>query len=395
GGGYTGLSAALELAGKGRDVVLLEANGVGWGCSGRNGGQISADMKCGLGPAERNLGKDDARKIYEMTRAAVRLIDERAARYGMEIERCHGHFTAATKASALRALEAEQRHMAEVYGMTHLELVKGEAVREHVDSPRYVGGLADPEGGHIHPLKYALGLACAAEGAGARIHEATPALEVRSGEAGRPARVRTKMGTVTAEAVLVAANGYLGDLVPSMARGIMPVGSYIAATRPLGEERARALIGRNEAIVDTNRILHYYRMSSDHRLLFGGRLATSLWRQPDLPRAMRAMVARVFPQLDDVGFDYLWSGDVAVTMNRAPQLGRLDGGIYYAQGYSGHGAALSGFFGKLAAEAIAGESEGFDLFGRLPAHDFPGGAGLRRPLFAAALLWCRLRDILP
>jgi gamma-glutamylputrescine oxidase len=348
-----------------------------------------------MATAERALGREDAQRLFQATRAAVRLIDERAAQFGMDIERRHGHFTAATKASALRTLRADQHHMLDRYGLENLELVEGEALRQHVNSPYYVGGLANPEGGHIHPLKYALGLASAAERAGARIHEATAAQAVRPATRIGPAQVVTATGTVSADAVLVAANGYLGRLVPRLARRIMPVGSYIVATEPLGEERARSLIGHNEAIVDTNRILHYYRMSVDHRLLFGGRIASSLLRTPDLPQGMRRMVEHVFPQLSGIRFDYLWGGDVAVTMTRAPQLGRLDGAVYYAQGYSGHGVALSGFFGKLVAEAIAGENEAFDLFGRLPAQEFPGGTVLRQPLFGMAMLWYRLRDIMP
>ena len=260
-----------------------------------------------------------------------------------------------------------------------------------VASPIYVGGLYDAGAGHLHPLNYCLGLAKAAREAGARIFENS---KVERLEIGRPAVAVTEKGRVTADFVVLAGNAYLGELVPSIRAKIMPVGTYIAATTTLGENRAKSLIPDDLAVADTNFVLNYYRRSPDHRMLFGGRVSYSTLMPPDLPRALRHKMLEVFPQLDDVSFDFTWGGFVAITVERTPDVGRVAPNVYYAQGYSGTGVALSGVVGKIVAEAIAGQAERVDLFAKLPHTPFPGGPALRTPLLAAAMLWYRLRDLL-
>ena len=259
-------------------------------------------------------------------------------------------------------------------------------------APAYVGGMTDAGAGHLQPLNYCLGLARAAEAAGARIFEAS---EVVGLDLGSNPSARTATGRVRARYLVLGCNAYLGDLVPRVQRKIMPVGTYIGATEVLGENRARSLIPRDEAVCDCNFVLNYYRRSADHRLLFGGRVSYSTLVPPNLPQAMRSKMLQVFPQLEDVGFEFTWGGFVAITVERTPHLGRIGPNVYFAQGFSGQGVALTGIAGLIIAEAIAGQAERFDVFTRLPHSDFPGGRLLRTPTLALAMLWYRMRDLLP
>lgn len=283
----------------------------------------------------------------------------------------------------------------EDHGYRQACMVGGDEVRAMVASDAYVGGLHDGDSGHLNPLAYALGLARAAEAAGALLFEGSRVTSIKGLDAGAGGRVTvcTTRGEVRAAYLLLAGNAYLGGLVPQLRRKVMPVGTYIIATERLGQERARALIPGDIAVADCNFVLNYFRLSHDHRMLFGGRVSYSTIPPRNLVRSMRASMVKVFPQLADVGIDYSWGGYVGITVDRTPHLGRLAPNVFFAQGFSGHGVALTGLAGKLFAEAVAGTAERFDLFARLRHMDFPGGP-LRTPALVLAMLYYRLRDLL-
>lgn len=389
GAGFTGLSAALELAGRGYDVALLEAESVGWGASGRNGGQICTGFSTGMKEIEARAGAQDARTCWAIAEEGKRLIAENVARHRIACELKWGYIHVAPKPGDNAYLAEKQREYA-AYGHEETELLDKAALEQRLGSRRYHGGLRDARAGHFHPLNYCLGLADAAQAAGVRIFERSPVTAV---ETGPGPRARTAHGSVRAKFLVICGNAYLGRLVPALYRKIMPVGSFIAATEPLGENRARALIRDDDAICDTNFIVDYFRLSADRRLLFGGRCSYSTLEPRDLKAFMRPRMLRVFPQLDDAGIDYCWGGYIGITVNRIPDVGRLSDTVYYAHGYSGQGVALAGVCGRLLAEAIAGQAERFDVMARFRHRPFPGGP-VRTPLLVLAMLYYRLRDAL-
>jgi len=391
GAGIAGCAAALELAERGYRVALLEARQVGWGASGRSGGQAIF----GYGTSQARLrslaGPDAARAMWEVSVEALRWIRERVARHAIDCDLHWGHVHVALKSRQRRELLELQHELETQYGYRSLRFLEREELHALLATDRYVAGLRDSGSGHLHPLNYTLGLAAAAESAGARIHEASP---VETIEPGDPARVHTCAGCVRARHVVLTRGGYVAGLhLPGDWR-IMPVGTYVGATPVLGEARLRQLMRENVAVADVNFVLDYFRPSADHRLLFGGRVSYSGIDERDTGRATRARMLKVFPQLADVGLEYVWGGFVDISMNRAPDFGRIGDNVYYLQGFSGHGIAMSGMAGHLVAQAIAGQSERFDLYGRIRHGVFPGGRALRTPALVLAMLWFRLRDLL-
>lgn len=391
GAGLTGASCALELARRGYRVVVLEANRVGWGASGRSGGQMIFGYSCGEDNLEKWLGPDDARRVWDMSLEAIELIRERVREHAIDCDLAAGHLHTALKPRQMRMLEQWRGMLGDRFGYASLELWDREATRAAVASERYIGGLFDPNSGHLHPLNYTLGLVRAADRAGAAFFEGSRATGIAPGV--EPV-VTTERGSVKCRYVVLGANAYLGGLNRRLAARIMPVGTYIGASEPLGAERARSLIRDNLAVADTNFVLDYFRLSGDHRMLFGGRVSYSTVVPPDLVAAMKRRMVKVFPQLSDVAVDYAWGGYVGITRNRAPDFGRIGENVFYAQGFSGHGIALTGLAGKLMAEAVAGSAERFDVFSRIPHADFPGGTLLRTPALVLAMFWYRLRDLL-
>ena len=394
GGGFTGLSAALDLAARGYRVVLLEAHRVGWGASGRNGGQIVSGFNRSLGQMAKAVGREDARRLWDLALEATALLRERVQRHAIDCDLAWGYVLGALKRRHLAELEAAADEWSEL-GYHAARMLDGDAVRAAVACPRYIGGLYDAGSGQLHPLNYALGLATAAIAAGAEIYEGTAAVGVVEGPR---LRIRTAAGGVDADFLILAGNAYLPSLSPTIERvvrsRVMPVSTYMIATAPLGPERARALIPSGAAVADLNFVLNYYRLSSDHRLLFGGGVSYSRVPPPGVGRTLRRTMLRFFPQLADIGVDYAWGGDVAITRNRIPHFGWLGPRILFAQGFSGHGVALTGLAGRLMAEAIAGSAERFDVFARYPHHPFAGGRLLRLPALVLAMAWFRLRDLL-
>ncbi|GAB5469210.1 MAG: FAD-binding oxidoreductase [Rhodospirillales bacterium] len=389
GAGYSGLHAALNLAERGYKVTVLEAARVGWGASGRNGGQICTGFNHGMEPYKEILGGDAARQLFDLAEEAKNLLAERVRRHAIDCDLVWGYVTAAEKRRHLEEAKADVEEAAKRYGYDKLRLLDRDAMAAEVDSPRFIGGLADSGAGHLHPLNYCLGLARAAEAAGIQIHEDSRVTLLRHGA---PVEVETATGSVKADFLVLACNAYLDDLAPEVGATVMPTATYMTATEVLGENRARALIPKNPAIGDFNFVTNYFRRSADHRLLFGGGVSYTAAMPADLPRRMRATMLSVFPQLADVKQDFTWGGNVAITMNRKPHLGRTRPNVYFAQGYSGMGVAMTAISGKVIAEAIAGQAERFDLFAALPHRAFPGGRHLRAPTLALAMTWFRLRD---
>ncbi|WP_082112806.1 NAD(P)/FAD-dependent oxidoreductase [Pseudoxanthomonas suwonensis] len=390
GAGYTGLSAALELAEAGYRVVVLEAERIGWGASGRNGGQAIVGYGCEQSTLEDLLGHDAARTLFGLSREGMDLLRARIARHRIECDWRDGHAHVPVKPRQERALRAGIVEMAQKYDYP-LRWWDRRRLRDELESDRYLGAVYDPASGHLHPLEYAFGLARAALAAGVRIFERSPVVELVRGA--RP-RLRTPQGEVAADFAVLAGNAWLRGVAPELESRVMPVGTYIAATAPLGVERARALIRNDMAVADVNWALDYFRLSRDHRLLFGGRASYSSWPPPNLRGVMRRRIHNVFPQLDDMPIEYLWGGYVDISLNRAPHWGRLAPNVYFAQGFSGHGVASTGLAGRLIAEAIRGQSERLDLFAKIPHAPFPGGRALRTPLLVLAMAWYKLRDAL-
>ena len=395
GAGYAGLSAAVELAERGYSVVLLEAQRVGWGASGRNGGQaivgFGSDGECAI---EKQLPAQDARRAWDVTVDGLRLLRERIGRYAIDCDYRPGYLSLSVKPRKSDALRRWMDHAASAYGYP-LRWIGHDEIGQWVASSRFDAGVFDAGSGHLHPLKYCLGLAAAARQAGVRLYENSAVFLVERGE--RPL-VKTAQGECQCRFVVLAGNVYLGEygdaVAPEVAARIMPVGTYMVATEPMAAERADALMRGRPAASDTNFVLDYFRVSADHRLLFGGGDSYSGSTPRDLIARIRASMLAVFPQLADLDLPYAWGGFVDITMNKAPDFGRLGHNIYYLQGFSGHGLALAGMAGQLVAVAIAGQAERFDLFARIRHHAFPGGAWMRTPALVLGMLYYRLRDYL-
>jgi gamma-glutamylputrescine oxidase len=392
GAGIAGCSSALHLAQSGLSVVLLEQHRVSWGASGRSGGQALFGIATGQAKLERLLGPADARVVWNVSVEALALMRDLIRRYSIDCDWTEGFLYTAVKERHVRELQAELKELRERFGYPSVRYVPRGELRELLATDRYLGALYDSNSAHLHPLNYTLGLARVAEQHGVRIFESTRATSFSP--AGSQVRVHTPNGEVRARFLVLCGNVYLGDTAPALAAKIMAVATYIVATEPLGTERARQLITNNAAVSDMNWVLDYFRRSADTRLLFGGRVNYSGLKSFDAPGATRARMLRVFPQLNDVRMEYAWGGHVDITLNRAPHFGRLAPNVYFLQGFSGHGIALTGIAGKLVAEAISGTAARFDVFARIPHGNFPGGEALRRPALVLAMLWYRLRDLL-
>ncbi|MFZ1098367.1 MAG: FAD-binding oxidoreductase [Steroidobacteraceae bacterium] len=393
GGGIAGCSAALHLAERGFKVVLLEQHRIGWGASGRSGAQAIFGVAAGQTKLTRLIGAAGARAVWDVSVEGLTLMRELIGRFSIDCDWVAGYLLAAVKERHLRELEDELAELREHYGYSSMRYVPREELRSLLATERYPGALYDANSGHLHPLNYTLGLAAAGESLGVRIFEDSRARGFLTDGSGG-VRVPAPGGEVRARHLVLCGNVYLGDTAPQLASRIMAVATYIVATDPLGEARARGLIANNAAVSDMNWVLDYFRRSADHRLLFGGRVNYSGLRSFDAPAATRARMLAVFPQLRDVRVEYAWGGEVDITLNRAPHFGRLAPNVYFLQGFSGHGIALTGIAGKLIAEAVSGTAGRFDVFARIPHRNFPGGAALRRPALVLAMLYYRLRDLL-
>jgi gamma-glutamylputrescine oxidase len=399
GGGLAGLSAALELRQRGFSVTLLEAQTIGHGASGRNGGQAIYGLACDITTIAQQLGDAAARQVFAMTIEALDLMRERIATHAIDCEWRDGYLGVALNARKARALRDEVDLLAARYDHA-LTWIDAKDLPRWIDSPRYLAAAHDPRSGHLHPLKYTLGLARAAAAAGAALHEDSAVTTIAPHPQG--VLLRTVGGaTLSARHLLLAGNVYLQSvapaLAPQLAARIMPVGTYIVCTEAMAPELAASLIPCGAAVCDNNLVLDYFRTTADHRLLYGGRVSYSTRTPMGLAGSMMRRMRQTFPQLRETAAEHAWGGFVDISMNRAPDFGRLAGfndRVYYLQGFSGHGLALTGLAGKLVAEAIAGDASRFDVFARLKHLPFPGGKALRTPALVLGMAYARLRDLL-
>jgi len=385
GAGYTGLSAALHLAERGYSVIVLEAHRAGFGASGRNGGQVGPGQRIEQDAIEKMVGRDEARKLWDIGLEARDLVRDLILRHDMECPFKPGVIHADWAARDVPHAHAYAEKLARDYDYHDIEPLDRAAMQGIVNTPAYQGGVIDHGAGHLHPLRFALGLARAAQAAGAQIFEGSLVVDIQQGA---KVRVQTKTGHVTADHVLLAANGYLGGLVPQVAAKVMPINNFIIATEPLP---AGTVLTRDVAVADSKFVINYFRLSEDGRLLFGGGESYG-YRFPDIIKTVRKPMLEVFPQLKDTKIDYSWGGTLAITMTRLPCFLRIGPNVLSASGYSGHGVALATMAGKIMAAAVAGQSEQFDIMARVRLPSFPGGRALRSPLLALAMTWFSLRD---
>lgn len=388
GAGYTGLSTALFLLEHGFSVTVLEAARVGFGASGRNGGQIVNSYSRDIDAIERQLPAKQAQLLGEMAFEGGRIIRDRIARYNIQCDLKDGGVFAALTGKQLGHLEA-QKKLWERYGHTQLELLDARGIREVVGTDRYIGGMLDMSGGHIHPLNLALGEAAAVASLGGKLYEQSAAIRI---DRGANPVVHTAQGQVKARFVVVAGNAYLGGLVPELAAKSMPCGTQVLATEPLSEELARSLLPQDYCVEDCNYLLDYFRLSADRRLIYGGGVVYGARDPADIEAIIRPKMLQTFPQIKDVKIDFTWTGNFLLTLSRLPQVGRLGDNIYYSQGCSGHGVTYTHLAGKVLAEALRGQAERFDAFAGLPHYPFPGGQLLRVPFTALGATYYQLRD---
>lgn len=390
GGGYMGLSAALHLRQRGYSVALLEAHRLGWGASGRNGGQLGSGQRREVDDLEAMVGRERAQALWQVGEASKALVKELIAEHGIACDLKPGIFYADHKRRYTAHSRALVEKMQRDYSYNELEFLAEADTRALVGSNAYYSGTLDHGAAHLHPLNFALGLARAATAAGTRIFEGTQVTEIGSGS---PATVRTHAGAeVTADQVVYACNGYLESLNGHVADRVMPMNNFMIATEPLSDTDARALIARDVAVADSKFVINYFRLSADNRLLFGGGENYSFQFPKDIKGFVRKPLLEIYPQLRDVRLDYGWGGTLGITMNRLPFFTQLAPNQWSAGGFSGHGVGMATLAGQLVAEAIDGHMSRFDIMQAIPTHVFPGGRHLRWPLMVLGMLYYALRD---
>lgn len=393
GAGFTGVSAALCLAERGYDVILIEANRVGWGASGRNGGQlidgiVEADK---LEVVRRKYGDHAADTLRQIGIDSRNVVVERIEKYGIDCDLKYGFLDVALNDEDVEYFKAEIERKRATHYPHEMTFVPKEELHTVIGSDIYVGGLVHHANGHLHPLNLCIGEARAAESLGVRIFEQSKVTRVQHGD--KP-RVETENGVVHAKKVVLAGNAYLGKVEPRLYGAVVPAGSYIIATAPLGDQLAAKLLPQDMAVCDQRVGLNYFRLSADKRLLFGGLCNYSGRHPKDITASMRPKMLRVFPQLEDAAIDYEWGGYLAISIKRIPQLGRIKGNTYFAHGYSGHGLAPAHLAGKILADTICGDAERFDVFDRIWHWKLPGGKWFANPALALGMLYYRLKEIL-
>lgn len=398
GGGMTGGAAALRLSEEGKSVAVLEARHVAWGAAGRSGGQMIVGYNKSHAWLAKHTTPEIARHLLDINLQGINDIIAICDKHDIQCDIKRGHYHVGLKPRH----EAELEEMLREYhamGLKDTQLFTGREVNEHVCSPLYTSALYDPLSGHLHPMNYTLGLMHAANSAGAEIYEYTPVRRIRTqNDTAFPYLVETQSGhRVRSRHVIMATNAYIDGLEPRAAKTIMPVGTYITATEPLGEQRCRELIANDSAVADVNFVLNYFRCSADHRMLFGGRATYSTITPKTIATTIEREMRRVFPQLSAAKIDYTWGGYVAITQNRLPHIGRLndDRHLYFAQGYSGHGVILSTVCGRIVADAILGDDHALKSFEAIKHRAFFGGKFLRTPSLVLAMTYYKLRDFLP
>jgi glycine/D-amino acid oxidase-like deaminating enzyme len=393
GGGFSGLNTAIELAERGFSVVLLEGRRIGWGASGRNGGQLIRGVGHGLEQFSSVVGNDGVRAMSLMGLEAVEIVRQRINHYDIQCDLTWGYCDLANKSRDLEHLKEEAVALKSLGYCHDVRILEADQVHSVVGSHQYVGGMIDMGSGHLHPLNLALGEARVAQGLGVKLFENSMVTRI---DYGPQVKVHTAQGCVTAKNLVLGCNAYLNGLNTELSGKVLPAGSYIIATEPLDEATARQLLPQNFAVCDQRVTVDYYRLSADRRLLFGGACHYSGRDPKDIAAYMRPKMLNVFAQLADVKIDYQWGGMIGIGANRLPQIGQLAShpNVFYAQAYSGHGLNATHLAGRLLAEAINGQASGrFELFAKVPHMTFPGGKYLRSPLLALGMLWHRFKEL--
>jgi gamma-glutamylputrescine oxidase len=388
GGGYTGLSSAIHLAERGYSVCLLEAERVGWGASGRNGGQCTIGQRHPQDDLEERYGLEEARRLWDLGVEAVATVRELIERFDIACDLKRGNLQVAQKRSDAEWYRGHAEHMQSRYGFD-IRYIEGSELEFLSGTDVFRGGLVEYASAHLHPLNYALGLAAAAASLGVRIHENS---RVTGYGRSSPVVVNTAQGRVRARYVVLGCNGYLGRLEPRVAGRIMPLNNFILATEPLSETQQRQINPEDHCVFDAKFVVNFWKLSGDGRMLFGGGENYTRRFPSDIKSFVRKRMLPLYPQLANTRIDYGWGGTLAVTMNRMPCFGRLEPDIYYALGFSGHGVQMATLAGKLIAEAVAGTAERFDVMARVPSPRFPGGTLLRWPGLVAGMMYHALKD---
>ncbi|MDH4568412.1 FAD-binding oxidoreductase [Pseudomonas sp. BN414] len=388
GAGYTGLSTALFLLENGFKVTVLEAAKVGFGASGRNGGQIVNSYSRDIDAIERTANPKNAKLMADMAFEGGRIIRDRISKYNIQCDLKDGGVFAAFTKKQMAHLES-QKKLWERFGHNQLELLDAKGIRKVAATDNYIGGMLDMSGGHIHPLNLALGEAAAIESLGGVIYEQSPATRI---ERGANPVIHTPKGRVKAKFVVVAGNAYMGNLVPELASKSMPCGTQVVTTEPLSDELAKSLLPQDYCVEDCNYLLDYYRLSGDKRLIYGGGVVYGARDPANIEAIIRPKLLKTFPQLKNVKIDFAWTGNFLLTLSRLPQVGRIGDNIYYSQGCSGHGVTYTHIAGKVIAETLRGQAERFDAFASLPHYPFPGGRVFRVPFTAMGAWYYTMRD---
>ena len=393
GGGLTGISSAINLSKKGYSVILCEARKIGWGASGRNGGQLGIGMRKDQFTIEKKLGLKHAKELWSLGLEAVEDVKNLIKENEINCHLVNGVMSTACFEKDIDEYKFEIEHMAKNYDFEGYQFFNKEKIREEINSKMYLAGLLNSGSYHLNPLKLTLGLAKVAQKNKVKIFENTPIEKIR--EEGDRVQVMSKKGLIRANQVVVACNGYLDSILGSKKNKFMPINNYVVATEPLGEKRARQIIKNNYAVCDTRFIIDYYRFSEDWRMIFGGgETFTSNFVKNATSFVSKRMI-KVFPQLQNVKIDYSWGGTLAITVNRLPHFGTLmNNKVSYAFGYSGHGLALSVLAGKLIGENIHGDHERFKFFSDINHMSIPLGSIFRRPIYSSAILYYKIRDYL-
>jgi gamma-glutamylputrescine oxidase len=391
GAGFTGVSAALDLAEAGLKVIVLEANLIGAGASGRNGGLACSGWRHDQGWFEDKIGKADALKVWSLAEEAKADLKERTARYNIEADWQNGQIFAAHTPRMLEALDLDADHMADAYHYHHPVRLDAAGIATSLGTDVYHGGWRDPSAGHLHPLKLLFGLARAAQAGGAVFHENTRALEI--GQDGGHRFARTAGGRVCADHILLCGDGYLDGIQADVEARVLPIGSFVLATEPLDPKLA--ILPYNDSAMDTRFVVNYWRKSADNRLIFGGGEKYTPGWPVDVKNFVRANMIKVYPQLSGINITHAWGGALGITPTRLPFVRQYGPGLISASGYSGQGVVLAPYFGRILAQVVQGNMGRYDLVSRLPVPHFPGGRALRWPLLTAAMSWYALRDKLP
>lgn len=388
GAGFTGISTALSLVEKGKRVIVVEGSRIGFGASGRNGGQIVNSFNRDIDYIFNNYGDDIGHKMAKMAFAGSELIRRRIKKYNIDCDLKHGNLFAACNKKQFEELKAKKA-LWERHGHNELELLTASSIQDHIGSDRYAGGLLDKKGGHIQPLNLVLGQANAFEELGGQIFEDSEVIRLEQGKSGK---VVTKQGTVIADTIVVAGNAYMFGLLPEIEKKAMPCGTQVIATEPLAEEIQKQLLPTDHCVEDCNYLLDYYRLSGDGRLIYGGGTTYGARDPGKIESIIVPKMLKTYPMLKETKIDFAWTGNFLLTMMRMPQVGKIGDNIYYAQGYSGHGVTNSHLMGEILSDAIDGEMERFDVFASMPQYQFPGGRLLRVPYTAAGAVYYNLRD---